>query len=80
MPIGLFSDLGILGISPVLIIVLALWTVFWKGLSLWHSARNTQKYWFIALLVINTLGILEIVYLFFFRVDRKKKDIFGRKK
>jgi len=44
----------------------ALWTLPWKGVALWRSARNTDKLWFIILLLINTLGILEIIYIFFF--------------
>ncbi len=48
----------------ILFSTLALWSLFWKGLALWHSARKDQYKWFIALLVINTIGILEIIYLF----------------
>jgi hypothetical protein len=44
--------------------VLMLWTVFWKGLALWHSGRRGNPWWFVALLFINTMGILEIIYLF----------------
>ncbi|MFA6428961.1 MAG: DUF5652 family protein [Patescibacteria group bacterium] len=40
------------------------WCVFWKGLALWHSARRKQGWWFIFLFLVNTAGILEIVYLF----------------
>ncbi len=40
------------------------WTFLWKGLALWYAARRGEKGWFIALLIINTLGILEIIYLF----------------
>lgn len=47
-------------------LVAVLWSVFWKGLALWHSARNAQPWWFVIMLVVNTLGILEIVYLFGF--------------
>ena len=43
--------------------VARVWTVVLKGFALWYSARAGQKWWFIALLVVNTLGILEIVYL-----------------
>ena len=49
-----------------LLALAALWTLVWKGLALWHAARNGQPWWFVALLLINTLGILEIVYLFGF--------------
>jgi hypothetical protein len=34
-----------------------------RGFALWRSAKNDQAYWFIALLVINTFGILPLVYL-----------------
>ena len=47
-------------------ILLMLWSLFWKGLALWHAAKRHEKKWFIAILVINTLGILEIIYLFHF--------------
>lgn len=37
--------------------------VFLKGAALWRAGRNNQKGWFIVLLVVNTLGLLEIIYL-----------------
>lgn len=49
-----------------LFIPLLLWGIFWKGLALWHSARRSEQWWFIAFLFINTFGILEIIYLFVF--------------
>jgi methionyl-tRNA synthetase len=51
-------------LSLPMIIIIALWSLFWKGLALWHSARRGEAAWFVVLLVINTIGILEIVYLF----------------
>lgn len=47
-------------------VLAALWSLVWKGLALWHASRNGQPWWFVAILLINTLGILEIVYLFGF--------------
>jgi hypothetical protein len=44
--------------------LILLWSIFWKGLALWHSAQRRQSAWFIILIIINTLGILEIIYLF----------------
>lgn len=44
--------------------LLVVWSLFWKGLGLWHSASRKQGWWFLAMLLINSLGILEIVYLF----------------
>src|SRR5262245_34205161 len=46
------------------IVLLMVWSLFWKGLALWHSAQRRQPWWFVAVLLINTAGILEIVYLF----------------
>lgn len=44
--------------------LIILWSIFWKGLALWHAGRRGQQWWFIAFLFINTVGILEIIYLF----------------
>jgi membrane protein YdbS with pleckstrin-like domain len=49
-----------------IILVAILWTIPWKGIALWKAVKNNHKWWFIALLVINTLGILEILYIFIF--------------
>jgi len=59
-------------ISPVLLFVLFIWSLFWKGLALWHSSKLDQRNWFVVILVLNTVGILEIAYLFFFA--KKKFD------
>jgi hypothetical protein len=40
------------------------WVGVWKGLALWYAARRGQKVWYVVLLIINTLGILEIIYIF----------------
>ncbi len=50
--------------------LLIAWTLFWKGWALWRAVKNDQKIWYGCLLVINLLGLLEIVYLLFFQ----KKD------
>jgi len=52
-----------------------IWTVIWKGIALWQAAQNGSKPWFIALFLINTLGILEIIYIFGFS---KKPNWFKR--
>jgi len=52
--------------TPLFYLVIA-WAVIWKGIALWHAARTRQLVWYIALLIVNTVGILEIVYLIFFR-------------
>ena len=56
-----------------ILILLILWTIPWKGQALWKSARLNDKGWFIVLLVINTLAILEILYIFI--VSKRKKSV-----
>lgn len=58
----------------VMLIPLAIWSLFWKGWALWRAAKNGSKPWFIALLVINTVGILEILYLFVFGKVKAKSS------
>lgn len=46
------------------LVIVALWRLFWKGLALWHSARRGDAACFVAILFINTLGLIEIFYFF----------------
>lgn len=55
------------GIFIVTLLVISMIALALKGVALWHAARNAQLTWFIFLVVVNTFGILEIVYLLFFR-------------
>ena len=50
---------------PVAVGLAAVWVMVWKGLALWRAAEHRARGWFIVLLVLNTLGLLEIIYLFF---------------
>jgi hypothetical protein len=56
----------------VVIILAALWTIPWKAVALWKSARNGHKWWFIILMFVNTLAILEIIYIFGFSKKHKE--------
>jgi methionyl-tRNA synthetase len=56
----------------LILLLLAGWSLVWKGIGLWFAARNYQKYWFIAILILNTLGVLEIIYLIWFRRDKQE--------
>lgn len=56
------------------ITAVALWSLPWKGVALWKAAQKKDVYWFVALLLINTVGILEILYIFVFsKMSWKKK-------
>ena len=50
------------------------WTIAWKGASLWRAAKDDSKPWFVALLLSNTLGILDAVYLFGVSKHRRSLD------
>ncbi|MFC1686148.1 DUF5652 family protein [Nanoarchaeota archaeon] len=66
--------------EPWMIAVAMIWTLPWKGVALWKSARNGQMIWFVALLLINTLALLEIIYLAFFQKKAAKKKPTLKKK
>lgn len=65
---GGMMDLPFFG--PFLILV-SLWSVVWKAFALWQSARSGERWWFLAFMVLNTVGILEILYLFVFTKGSK---------
>ncbi|MCI5108246.1 MAG: DUF5652 family protein [Candidatus Pacebacteria bacterium] len=48
-----------------LTLLVAIWTIPWKGVALWKAAQLSHKKWFIAILILNTLAILEIFYIFY---------------
>jgi len=50
------------GMKPVIYLLVVLDLIL-KGISLYKSARKDQRVWFVALLLINSLGILPIIYL-----------------
>lgn len=50
---------------PELAIPFFIWIAFWKGLALWKAARKKQVAWFVILLIVNSLGLLEIAYIFY---------------
>lgn len=68
-----------LGANPTILFLIIAWTGFWKLIGMWYSAREKQPVWFIAIGLLNTLGILPILYLFIFK-DLKKKQTNERKK
>jgi len=58
----------------LILALVAIWSTIWKGLALWRSARNKHTAWFVVLLLVNTVGILEIIYIYFFgKISKKNK-------
>ena len=68
---------ALLGISVntviVIFMIIGVWSLIWKGLSLWKSANKKSLIWFIVLLVFNTAGILDILYIYVFSKINLKK-------
>lgn len=61
--------------NPVLFIILMAWSLIWKGIALWKAAHRESKPWFIALLIINTVGILEIIYIFIISKRQNNSEV-----
>ena len=60
--------------TPALIVMATItvaWILYWKGRGLWAASKNDDKWWFIAMLLINILGVLEILYIYVFSKKRK---------
>ncbi|MEM4244870.1 MAG: DUF5652 family protein [Candidatus Nanoarchaeia archaeon] len=55
------------GLIVFLLVIAMIWSLIWKGIALWKSARHGQTAWFVVLLILNTVGLLEIIYLAFFQ-------------
>ena len=60
-------------IDLVWLLPLIIWSMVWKGFALWKAARNSDKTWFVAFMLVNTVGLLEIAYIYFIRADKSKK-------
>ncbi len=78
-----------LGIGLFMLFVLILiWSLMWKFLALWKAARKGSLIWFLIFALVNTMGILEILYIFVFsekecckkEKPKKIRRIKGRKK
>ena len=72
---GFLEAFGVFGVIALpLFLIGALAILALKGWALWLAARRGEKWWFIALLVINTIGILELVYIFLVAKRKDAKD------
>ena len=59
------SNAALLAWMP-LIVILGLWSAVWKAIALYKAGGKKDLAWFIVLFIVNTLGILEIFYIFYF--------------
>ena len=56
------------------IIALVIWTAIWKGIGLWRAGNHRQLVWFIVMFVLNTAGLLPIIYLVWFQKKPSKSS------
>lgn len=70
----MFEEMVALGAGFMVFIVIAsIWEMVWKGIALWRAARNEHKGWYIAILIVNSLGILSIIYILLHPLKKKRK-------
>jgi hypothetical protein len=62
----MMSQVGIPSWAFGILAVIFIWTYVWKLLALWKAATKKSVVWFIVLALVNTVGILEILYIFVF--------------
>ena len=56
--------------NQAFIVVLLVCSLIWKGLALWRTAGRRDKTWFVIFMILNLIGIPEIIYL----IVTKKKE------
>ena len=60
----------------VIILLIKLWDYVWKIFGLLKAARNYHMVWFIFILILNTAGILPIIYLLIQRkIDKMPSSV-----
>lgn len=59
-------EINNIGINAYWLLPLTILELVLKGLSLWRAAQEKQLYWFVAILILNTFGILPAIYLFLY--------------
>jgi len=78
----MFENIGdiynLIGAQLVLFVAIMIWSSIWKYIALWKAGRNNSLVWFIVFALVNTCGILEILYIFIF--SGMKKNNFRQKK
>ncbi len=66
---SMMGPFGFAGIGQGLwgfFVLVAIWSLVWKAFALWKAARRGETIWFAAMLLLNTMGIIELLYLFVF--------------
>ncbi|MEI7891376.1 MAG: DUF5652 family protein [bacterium] len=61
----------------LIVTIVVLLTIPFKAAALWRAARRGHIGWFLTLIIINSLAILDILYIFVFSNfgTKKKEDV-----
>jgi hypothetical protein len=62
------------GVSMFLMAIIIIWSLVWKVIALWKAAKKRQIVWFIVFIFVNTLGILEILYIYVFSKMKPREE------
>jgi hypothetical protein len=58
----------------VVFAILAVWSSVWKGMAMWKAGRKNSVVWFIVLFLVNTAGILDILYIYVFSQMKPRQE------
>jgi len=67
---GVDAILAAIGVGTLLALLI-IWSLAWKGCALWKAARNGSKVWFVFLLLVNSIGLLDIIYIYLIKEKKK---------
>lgn len=56
------------------LMIAILWEATWKIIAMWKAGRNNHLAWYICIALINTVGILPIVYILMHRKNPIKNE------
>ena len=57
--------------NPLLVSIILVTVLILKGLALYKAARKESVVWFWVILVLNTLGVVPLLYLIFSEKEKK---------
>ncbi len=64
----------VISTGMIIFIVLAvIWSAVWTYIAMWKAARNNHKAWYVVLLLVGTLGILDILYIYIWGKGNKEQ-------
>jgi hypothetical protein len=70
---GINADSFAAGITfAIVALIFVIWVTYWKFHAIWKAVHHNQKIWVVVFLLVNTLGILEILYIHVFSKYKKQ--------